>query len=537
LLETSESFYYSFDYGPVHVAVVDQYTADYSVGSAQYNWLADDLSKTKKKWKVVMFHAPAWSAGHHENDVTAQESLGPLMETNGVSAVLQGHNHYYARNEVNGIHYLTLGGGGAPLYTPDLEYPNLADADPAYHFARFDMTQNTFNVSVIDEAGTEIDSFALENKTPTPRAGFIATTPYSAGGPQVTVNKYDGLKLASFMAYDSNLRGEFQVQTGDIDGDTYDEIITAPGNGNKAPVKIFEMDGRLKKEFYPYGENFSGGVEILAADLNADGKQEIITAPETGGGANVRVHTYENDSVSLLAWTMAFEASYHGGAKLGAGNTDSSSAASELLVASKEGRSAEVKAFSLNDGVLSDKGSFKPYGDAFMNGVNLIGADLNGNSQDEVIVAPLSGGGPNVRVYNYTNSNFALLDWEMVYDKNFKGGLELAAGDFDANGSQELVVAPVVSGGPNVRVYNFQNSKLELLDWFMAFDPGFHAGINIAADDVDNDSKAELVVTPKHGGPNVRTYDLNGSDFALKSWYWAFAPSFVGGVNVAVGSR
>jgi len=46
------SCYWSFDYGPVHVAVVDQYTT-YTVGSAQYNWLVNDLSTSSKPFKII----------------------------------------------------------------------------------------------------------------------------------------------------------------------------------------------------------------------------------------------------------------------------------------------------------------------------------------------------------------------------------------------------------------------------------------------------------------------------------------------------
>lgn len=39
--------YWSFDYGPVHIAVIDQYV-DYSPGSSQYNWLENDLASSTK---------------------------------------------------------------------------------------------------------------------------------------------------------------------------------------------------------------------------------------------------------------------------------------------------------------------------------------------------------------------------------------------------------------------------------------------------------------------------------------------------------
>jgi len=42
------NFYWSFDYGPAHFTIVNQYST-YSVGSAQYNWLKNDLETSTKK--------------------------------------------------------------------------------------------------------------------------------------------------------------------------------------------------------------------------------------------------------------------------------------------------------------------------------------------------------------------------------------------------------------------------------------------------------------------------------------------------------
>ena len=74
----SSRFYFSFDYGPVHVAVVDQYTS-YTSGSAQYNWLVNDLSTSTKPWKIIVLHQPGWSCnGGHGNDGTVQSTIQPL---------------------------------------------------------------------------------------------------------------------------------------------------------------------------------------------------------------------------------------------------------------------------------------------------------------------------------------------------------------------------------------------------------------------------------------------------------------------------
>jgi hypothetical protein len=83
----------------------------------QLTWLEDDLASTGKPWKFIVLHEPGWSAGGgHKNNEEVQEFIQPLAEKYGVSAVFNGHNHYYARAVVNNVQHVTAGGGGAPAF-------------------------------------------------------------------------------------------------------------------------------------------------------------------------------------------------------------------------------------------------------------------------------------------------------------------------------------------------------------------------------------------------------------------------------------
>jgi predicted phosphodiesterase len=159
----ASSFYYSFDYGPVHIAVLDQYVA-YDVGSAQYNWLVSDLTATTKEWKILLFHEPGWSAyGGHPNNTTVQTVIQPLCETYHVDAVVCGHNHYYARAVVNGVQHITAGSAGAPFATPDTSQPNLVVTNVCFHFTQFDIQGKSLDFQAIKDDGTVIDSFHLQH--------------------------------------------------------------------------------------------------------------------------------------------------------------------------------------------------------------------------------------------------------------------------------------------------------------------------------------------------------------------------------------
>ncbi|MCP5104366.1 MAG: PKD domain-containing protein [bacterium] len=169
-------FYWSFDYGPVHVAVVDQYT-DYSPGSTQYNWLVNDLASTGKNWIFLVFHEPGWSAsGPYYNNIYVQNYIQPLCTQYGVDIVFCGHNHYYAQCDVAGIKHITTGGGGAPLYPTVPGSPFLVTSAQEYHHCEIDIQGNQLDFVARSFYGAVLDYFLLidNNGTYPPVAEFTA---------------------------------------------------------------------------------------------------------------------------------------------------------------------------------------------------------------------------------------------------------------------------------------------------------------------------------------------------------------------------
>lgn len=153
--------YRSFDYGPAHFILLDQYLPLIE-GSPQYDWFKDDLIGSSKKWKFVVMHEPPWSAGGgHENNLFAQQVLHSMMVHYGVSAVLSGHNHYYSRAVVDGVQYLTIGTGGGTSYTPVSKYKVLVSKFMGTGFARFEIVGNTMDGWFMDSTGVERDHFTI----------------------------------------------------------------------------------------------------------------------------------------------------------------------------------------------------------------------------------------------------------------------------------------------------------------------------------------------------------------------------------------
>jgi len=159
-----EGLYYSFDYGPVHISVIDQYLP-YDTASIQYSWLVDDLNTSEKKWKIIAFHEPGYSDGGHADNEDVQRFIQPLCDKYNVLLILAGHNHFYSRNKINNTHHLTLGGGGAPLYEPNNASEGLIYSEKSFHFAKIDIEDDEMSVRIIKPDGSIIDTFTIRLNT------------------------------------------------------------------------------------------------------------------------------------------------------------------------------------------------------------------------------------------------------------------------------------------------------------------------------------------------------------------------------------
>lgn len=78
----------------------------YTIGSVQYNWFIDALSKSKAKYRVVMFHHPYASAIENEGRVVPEMDWG--FDELGIDLVLNGHTHTNQHLKHNGMDILDI---------------------------------------------------------------------------------------------------------------------------------------------------------------------------------------------------------------------------------------------------------------------------------------------------------------------------------------------------------------------------------------------------------------------------------------------
>lgn len=152
--------YYSFDYGDMHVLVVNNEVPSI-VGSPQYLFAAKDLATTQQRWKVVIAHRPAYCAGGHGDDTNMVAMTTNIFEKHGVDLVLAGHSHFYQHNLVHGIPHLVIGSAGAPLYEPK-SAPYTVLSAKEYNYAIGDVDSVSLRLMVYNERGALLDSITLQ---------------------------------------------------------------------------------------------------------------------------------------------------------------------------------------------------------------------------------------------------------------------------------------------------------------------------------------------------------------------------------------
>jgi len=303
--------------------------------------------------------------------------------------------------------------------------------------------------------------------------------------------------LEGFLAYSSTFSGEVNLASGDLNGDGLAEVITGAGAGAGPQVRIFNSEGTVISQFMAYASSFRGGVKVASADVDGDGLDEIVTAPGPGGGPHIRVFNMQGQLESQF---FAYATSFRRGVNVAVGDLDGDGIA-EIVTGTGPLSAPHVRVF---DGQGHLKKQFFAYPSSFRIGINVAVGDVNNDGFGEIITAPVNNGGPHIRVFN---KDLKLISQFFAYGTTYRGGVNLAIGDVEADGTKEIITGTSEGKAPHLRVFNYLG---QVKHQFYAFTSNTRPGVNVASQDVNGDGVDEIIVARVKGIPEVIIYDKNG---------------------------
>ncbi|MFN4261500.1 MAG: beta strand repeat-containing protein [Gemmataceae bacterium] len=198
----------------------------------------------------------------------------------------------------------------------------------------------------------------------------IITGTGPGGGPHVKVfSGFDGSLLHNFFAYDPGFTGGVTVAAGDVNGDFHADIITGTGPGGGPHVKVFSgFDGSVLRSFFAFNGAFTGGVFVAAGDVNDDGIADIITGAGPGGGPHVRAFSGVDGTVLLNFF--AYDPGFNVGVRVGAADVNGDGRA-DVIVGPGPGGGPHVRVF--DSATLTVLDNFFAYDPFFLDGIFVSG--------------------------------------------------------------------------------------------------------------------------------------------------------------------
>ncbi|MDD5626134.1 MAG: S8 family serine peptidase [Patescibacteria group bacterium] len=296
-------------------------------------------------------------------------------------------------------------------------------------------------------------------------------------------------------------------------------IVTGAGPGGGPHVRVFDLYGQSKGGFFAYAKQFTGGVNVAVGDVDGDGKDEIVTGAGPGGGPHVRVFDLYGQSKTGF---FAYQSGFKGGVNVAVGDVDGDG--KDEIVTSGATSNNQIRIFSFTGDLRAE---FFAYQSGFKGGVNVAVGDVDGDGKDEIVTGAGPGGGPHVRVFN--NRGVEQFNF-FAFNKTFLGGVNVAVGDVDGDGKDEILASVASGASPYVRVFSSEFLQLRLQ--FLAYSREFYGGINLVTADFDGDQKAEIITGPRKGmEPQVNVFSFSSKQL---SQFYAYTKQFKGGVSMAV---
>lgn len=250
-------------------------------------------------------------------------------------------------------------------------------------------------------------------------------------------------------------------------------------------IRFFRADGaRVRNGFFIYEDGYRGGEQILHQDLNGNGVRDLLVV------SGNQIMAWRDDGQPLF--TIApYGFKYTGSLTVTTADL-TGDARAEILVTPSKG-ALPLKYYDLDGNQARD--DWYPLGKKYANGFTLAVAKTGPNAETRLIVG--AGVGSEPRVYVFTTTQATVRNF-LAFEKPFRGGVNVAAGDVDGNGRAEIIVGAGVGKGPLVRTYS-EEGKQQGRE-FVAYQTTRKNGAIVRAADVDFDGRSDIAILSPDSG-------------------------------------
>lgn len=230
-----------------------------------------------------------------------------------------------------------------------------------------------------------------------------------------------GEVVAETLAFEEAFRGGVRVAMANVDGLPGNEILAASGPGRLGEIRVFTIAGSEESttlrelpafRLTPFGGRYFGGVAVGAGEVNGDGWQDIAAAKSRGADVSVFLSPSFGGPISSTPFRTftPFGGSFLGGAAV----------------------------------AFADVGTFV--------GGSLVDA-ARSDGRAELAVASGTGMAPEVAIYDLSGAQVRKVDGFRPFSPTVRGGLSVAAGRYDTDLIDDMVVT-AGSGGRGTEIYD-----------------------------------------------------------------------------------
>lgn len=257
-------------------------------------------------------------------------------------------------------------------------------------------------------------------------------------------------------------------------------------------------------------------------DFDGDGTDELVVGTHEPG-EKIRIYKLKNGVIDIDNYLDEASGLFSGletGVYAATGDFDGDGLA-EIAV-SPDQISDEVKIFDFRDGELytfspaiSFTKNFIPSGFGAMPAAG----DFNGDGKDELIISTV-GGGEQVKIFELPTGprmRPKLIGDLAGFLGNVTNSVSVAAGDFDGDGNDELALSSL-DNGVQVIVVDYQDGKFRTdapIGFLKMNIRGKKAGARVFAGDFDGDGKDELVVSVLGSEGELSVFKYSNGKFQL----------------------